>query len=75
MISSNPIPPGWATRKLGNNYIAEVLPQESGLGVPCQAPQPEGLALEEELPENLPLKASGARLQELYRPGGNRLHS
>ena len=25
-IKSNPIPSGWATRKLENNYITEVLP-------------------------------------------------
>ena len=27
-IKANPIPAGWVTHKLENNYIAEVLPQE-----------------------------------------------
>ena len=28
MIKSNPIPAGWVTHKLENNYITEVLPWE-----------------------------------------------
>ena len=28
VIKSNPIPIGWATHKLENNYMAEVLPHE-----------------------------------------------
>ena len=66
-VHSNPMPPGWATHKLENNYIAEILPQKWELWVAHNLP-----SLEEEPPEHLDLKASGAWLQQLYRTGGNR---
>ena len=45
MVKSNPMPARWANPKLENNYITEVLPQKWKFWVPCQAPQPGGLAM------------------------------
>ena len=61
----------WITYKLENNYITDIIPQESSephvrlpsLGVRHQ---------EEEPPEHLNLKASGVWLQELHRTWGER---
>ena len=44
MIKSNPIPTGWETHKLKNNYTVEALPLEWKFWAACQTPQPGGLA-------------------------------
>ena len=59
-VKSNPIPIGWATHELENNYITEVLPQEWKFWAPCQAPWPGGLAWEGGAP----------RANWLWRPVG-----
>ena len=59
MRKPNPEPTTWVTHKLENNYITEVLPQESSephVGLPSLGVWHR----EEELPEHLALKASGA---------------
>ena len=66
MIQSNATSTRWVTHKLENNYITEVLLREWGLWAPCQIPQCGCLALGEELPEHLSLKASGTWSQKLH---------
>ena len=75
MKQSNPINSGWATHKLENNYITEVLPQEnseSDIRVPSLTSGSPVWHQEEEPPQYLALKASGAWSLELHRTGRNR---
>ena len=58
MIKSNPIPDWWATHKLENNYIPEVLPQEDS-EPHIKFPSLGVWHWEEETPKHLALKVSG----------------
>ena len=71
-IKANPIPAGWVTHKLENNYIAEVLPQEWKFWPQVMLPSLAVWQWDEEPPENLALKASGILLQEFHSTRGNR---
>ena len=69
---SDPILAGWATYKVKNYFITEVLPHEWKFSAPHEGPQPGDLAWEEEALETLALKASRVWSQEFHRTEGSR---
>ena len=69
--SARPLPTGWATCKLENNYTIEVLPQEQKSWAPRQSSQPEGLASGGGAPKNLALNVSSFLLQEFHWTKGS----
>ena len=58
MTKSNSIPTRWETHKLENNYITDVIPQESEFSAHIRLPSLGVQQLDEESPENLALKTS-----------------
>ena len=58
MIKSNPIPTGWATHKLKNNYTTELSHRSESSELHVRLPSMGVWQCEEEPPENLALKAS-----------------
>ena len=73
-VQKNQIP-YMLTHKLENNYTIEVLPQEWKFWVPCQAPQPKGLAMGGEAPRESGFEGHWSLISGSLQDGGKKLHS
>ena len=72
VIKSNPIPTGWLSHKLENNYIW--FSHKSETSEPhSRLPSLGFWQQEEESPQHLAFKASGLWSQDFHRTGGNRI--
>ena len=67
-----PYPAKWRTHKLEKNYITGFFHRNESSELHVRTPSLGVQHWEEEPPEHLALKVSGAWLQELHRTGGNK---